>query len=86
MTPIERAARALARFSVRDESQFPYISKSEAERSWPAFEPQARAVLQAIREPSEAMLQAGEAHMDEVAPNEPVDLIWKDMIDAVLKE
>jgi hypothetical protein len=98
MTPLERAARALARFSVRDESQFPYISKSEAERSWPAFLPQARAVLQAIREPISAWLahqiehgHAPDGYPVEMTPEYTLGRIsafqaTKAMIDAALEE
>lgn len=85
MTPLERAARALARFSVQSEAHFPYISKTEAERSWQAYVPQAKAVLEAIREPSEAMVRLGGCRMDDGGDSDAV-LVWQAMIDAALTE
>ncbi len=66
MTPLERAARAAAR-----EMVIPDEGRMKPERV-------ARAVIEAIREPSEAMLLAGAVSSASVA--------WEDMIDALLEE
>lgn len=53
MTPLERAARALARRSCPPggEAQFPYVSADEWEaKNWRDHIPAARAVLTAIRD------------------------------------
>lgn len=75
MTPLERAARALA------ESDYPPDPRPD---EWRQLLPAVRAVLIAIREPSDGMVKAGQAHIyvmkDEVAE------AWQAMIDAALSE
>lgn len=79
MTPMERAARAI--YKLGDNG--PYALEEEDEQ-WHHHLDTARAVLEAIREPSEGMIHRG-------ARNEPsrsrvVSQVWGDMIDAALDE
>ena len=59
---------------------------------WRIYADYARAVLQAVREPTPAMRKAGEVEMKARHPNldsfnDPyVDSTWKAMIDAALKD
>lgn len=87
MTPLERAARALARSSCPPggEAQFPYVSADEWEaKNWGDHVDAARAVLTAIRGPSEGMQTAGygECHH----PKDIPEHIWQTMIDTALAE
>lgn len=92
MTPIERAARTLARRSCPPggAAQFPYVSADEwEEKNWRDHIPSARAVLEAIREPSGEML--GDVHdtLLYAAKGEELDIartVWDRMIDAALAE
>lgn len=89
MTPLERATQALCelhgRVSPETHPQF-----SEAWRT--LYMPQARAVLQAIREPSVAMEAAGYGNSKGdpdntgVVDNPRPDDAWRAMIDAALEE
>lgn len=81
MTPIERAARALCSLDGNPEN-----ATMDGKSLWQDYLPEVRAVLAAIREPSEAALRAGEEIIDEYSPGTPVDLAWKAMIDAVLAD
>ena len=73
-TMLERAARAAAyRWFLGDFE--PEAAAAAAANDWTDFEDIARAVLMAVREPSEAMSQA-------VRTTEG----WEDMIDFVLNE
>jgi len=101
MTPLERAARALwvenGRPYHMDEPS-PSMAVPEQRPDWQRFVPQARAVLMAIREPSEAMVQAWlDAPLDlpeGVSFEAPAEIIdpyharsdWRAMIDAALEE
>jgi hypothetical protein len=78
---IERAARALS------------LRIYETETSWPECADDARAVLRAIREPSEGMREAGE--YDDCSPpgtggkyisEDDAQMVWQAMIDAALGE
>lgn len=83
MTPIERAARALCALAGVDPNSTCDVhmpGDPDAIFAWAGFRPQVRTVLQAIREPSEAMMVAGEC-----APPEAT-AIWRAMIDAALKD
>src|SRR5688572_5024787 len=77
MTPLERAARAV--YKLGDNG--PYGPEDEDEQ-WHQHVDVARAVLQAIREPSEAMEEAGDSCLG--LATSPV--IWQAMIDAALEE
>ena len=64
-----------------------------AEPDWEQFLPQARVVLQAVREPSEEMTQAGaeivrnvHAEESEVAFASDAANTWRFMIDAAISE
>lgn len=76
MTPLERAARA-----VRDEIAYPHGDGSFVVeggfRDDPFFQEVARAVLEAIREPSEAMIRAGEAWQQHCSD---VDTLFSEMV------
>ena len=84
MTPLERAASALQTAWDGGEAEgLPPIAFSETEARYLA-----RAVLQAIREPSEGMLEAGkedsgiDGYVNDFWPIVP----WQAMIDAALSE
>ncbi|HUD91229.1 hypothetical protein [Sphingobium sp.] len=84
MTPLERAARALARLHVsgngrRSEEM---IQQWEDQR-WPTYLDDVRAVLSAIRTPSAFMCDAGWS--DLVRDKGSMD-IWPAMLDALLEE
>lgn len=75
MTPLERAARALCK------------RNCGADDNWPIWFNDARAVLLAIREPSNEMIDAGR----DVGPAAPYGLHevrerWETMIDKALEE
>lgn len=81
MTPLERAARALV-------DNYP-LDSGESPLSWQDVLPVVRAVIKAIREPSEAMKRIGTA----VTRGAGDDKYWADgvgayeaMIDALLEE
>lgn len=93
MTPLERAARA-----IRDEIAFEQDEDDGISfmveggyRGEKFFEEIARAVVKAIREPSGAMIAAGDA-TDQMAgidgphADTPPALVWPAMINALLKE
>jgi len=69
---LERAARALCLLQ-----GLPENTKFEGRPMWESFLPNARAVLQAIREPSEAMALAAR---DVAIVEHPAD-VWPAMID-----
>ncbi len=92
-TPLERAARALYK---QIGSDFDPFNEGE-DAKWPEFIDEARAVIEAIREPSEAMMPAqgvfaGFTHdADDLEDNRYVDAdearyTWHSMIDALLAE
>ena len=82
-TLIERAAKALAK-------------EVGMEANWPLYERKAIAVLRAIREPTDKMINAGRSKlMQRIKQNGQMDIwqcdlaaeeIWRGMIDAELKE
>ena len=74
---LERAARALCSLQ-----GLPENTKFEGRPMWESFLPNARAVLQAIWEPSDAMIAAAQ---DTVTINHPAD-VWPAMVDAALAE
>lgn len=78
MTPLERASRALV-------NNYP-LDGGESPLSWEEVLPVARAVLQAIREPSSEIVMAayGTISMEEHEPRH-VREMWSDMIDAALE-
>lgn len=78
MTPLERAARAI--YKLGDNG--PYTLAEEDEQ-WHHHVDTARAVLEAIREPSEGMVDAAQvAH----GPEATYRTAWRGMIDAALAE
>lgn len=87
-SPIERAARALAEDAYdRQHCGLPteptreqFVSVMEA-----SYRSTARAVLTAIREPSEGMWQAGDDHCEHRDTADP-KAVWQAMIDAALSE
>lgn len=93
MTPLERAARALCKSHLEDPDEV--VSTLGENPGTPIYAWQdrvhdARAVLTAIREPSEAMIASGNEQMDvdpELGHNEATpESIWRTMIDAMLEE
>lgn len=96
MTPLERAAKALFLSGARPSSLPGQDVKQDASSDWDACHPDAkvgfmndaRAVLQAIRKPSEAMLGATDnlsVEPDAAGPRRG-ELFWQAMIDAALDE
>lgn len=87
MTPLERAAQAAEIAAVEKTAHHP-VSAEMAKLSW-LWPHIARAVLQAIREPSEAMIEAGQRRgavlVSSMQPYQARD-IFADMIDAALEE
>lgn len=81
MTIIETAARALCRaeFAHRFGPRA-VLSENYLDRQWGQHVAQARAAIQAIREPDDAMLAAGWRCQGSNAPGS----IWKAMIDSLL--
>lgn len=92
MTPMERAARTLWEVLGRpSKSESIAPGDTAAERDWERFLPHARAVLQAIREPTDDMTQAGAAivrnvHVEESDAAFASDAAntWRFMVDAAL--
>lgn len=84
MTPLERAARAIYKFG----DNGPYTLAEEDEQ-WHHHVDYARAVLWAIREPSEATIEAGGSRLF-AGSKEKADALatetWQAMIDAALEE
>jgi hypothetical protein len=84
MTPLEREARVLARYHA--ELQFgdscTEQDRADEEVDWQDYLPGAKIVIEALREPSEAMLGAGLGRKN---PGQPDD-VWTAMIDAALAE
>ncbi|MBN9504970.1 MAG: hypothetical protein J0I69_02995 [Altererythrobacter sp.] len=78
MTPLERAARALCSLDGNPEN-----ATMEGKPLWQDYLPEARAVLEAIREPSDAMLEVDARRPD--GSFYPEDH-WRAMIDAALEE
>jgi hypothetical protein len=79
MTPIKRAARAIAN-----------IEDFGNDRFWQNYQDSARAVLMAIREPSKEIIEAGvkalsDSGVDDVRHGDAL-ACWQAMIDAALEE
>lgn len=91
MTPIERAARALCELDGN-----PPGATMDGKPLWQDYLPKVRAVLTAIREPSEAMLSGGELDFETDGGGgfnvpvwvygERVMQVWQGVIDAALAE
>lgn len=90
MTPLERAARALwaengKPYHIDDAT--PSKAIPDARPDWQRFLPQARAVLQAIREPSDAMVNVGMERSGHKGYAEVFARdVWGSMIDAAVEE
>jgi hypothetical protein len=84
MSPLERAARVLCDLTGRDPDEV-CIGEGKAVGQtwlgWEAFVSDARAVVAAIREPSEGMVRAVDEPADGYGEH-----IWQMMIDALLDE
>lgn len=75
MTMIDAVARAIGK------------KVTGTEYGWPAWRPVARAALEAMREPSEAMLKAGDLPgWDDSVTVGLSGEVWQAMIDAALTE
>lgn len=85
-SPLERAARAMyhsvIRFEQGDDFEWPDVATSQTADEW---RDAARAVLMAIREPSNAMLNA-DSGQDERWDGVFVRNAWRAMIDVALEE
>lgn len=82
MTPLGRVARVLAELSEPEIGPF----DGGVDAVWPSYIADARAVLQAIREPSmELVREAVDRAEDVIAPGDYREF-WIAMIDAALEE
>jgi hypothetical protein len=85
MTPLERAAMALYK---QIGSDFDPFGEGE-DAKWPEFVDEVRAVIQAIREPSERQKQAGMLapnYLEDQSSRQGCGNIYAAMIDALLAE
>ena len=83
MTPLERAARALAK------EEYPDQPQEWHDDCWRSWEGSARAVIKAIREPSEEQRVAGMAapnYIEDQTSRRGAGNIYIAMIDALLEE
>ncbi len=86
MDPIEKAARAMCK--VVEDAHPTGLSKTWIDECWPAYEPQARAAFEALREPTNAMIKMGEFNLMGCEGDQCEDRAlhtWKTMIDEILK-
>lgn len=91
MTPLERAARAMAKIDSPDPSA---LVGSPPQPIWHLYVPRVRAVIAAIREPSEAMREAAYGLEVEIRTtmgnlergHSDGDGLFQAMIDALLEE
>ena len=89
MTPLERAARAMATEYGQDPDEIILVeavgTRGRLAR-WQCNLPAVRAVIEAIREPSEAMTRAFEAVSPDQWNNPHPNDAWRAGIDALLEE
>lgn len=72
---IEKVARAIS------------LSQTQTETMWQAFLPEARAAIEAMREPTEAMIESAIPIVPDCgSPHNYPEPIWQEVIDAALKE
>lgn len=83
MTPLERAARALCSLDGNPEN-----ATMEGKPLWRDYLPEARAVVEALREPSDTMVLAAEDHCDSPATGGygSAGCHWALMIETALAE
>lgn len=81
MTPIERAARAMYE-TVAPEWDW---ADPDAELMRRMYRANAKAALQSLRSPTDAMCEAGGEHIEQ-ASHITVDALWTVMMDAALEE
>ncbi|MEC3912184.1 hypothetical protein U5A82_17395 [Sphingobium sp. CR2-8] len=90
MTPLERAARALFEYEPGPYGGEHLAFHIEQEYGWRSCVDMAKIVLTAIREPSEAMEDAGafagDWNRDNLAIGEEAKTVYAAMIDAMLEE
>lgn len=85
MTPLEHAARALCHLDGH-----PEMATMDGKPLWQDYLPETRAVLAAIREPSQSMREAGAEIIRALCPDHSVTAaeddaacVWRLMIDAM---
>ena len=85
MTPIERAARALCRLDGH-----PEMATMDGKPLWQDYLPEARAVIEALHEPSQSMREAGAEIVRALCPDhspaaaeDDAASVWRLMIDAM---
>lgn len=93
MTPLERAARAIWEIHgspSKGRDIVVTMGNPDPEPDWQRYLPEARAALEAIREPSDGMKKAGAATLstDNSIAGRLMDAesCWEDMIEAALGE
>lgn len=82
---IERVARALASHHWYMSGNDPEKEGAVIDRRWRNFEPQARAAIEAMCEPTEAMLASGSRSIFHSDKDWESNACWRAMIDAALK-
>lgn len=72
---VERVARAICK------------AQNQTDRKWQEFLPEATSAIEAMREPTYAMAEAGEdsEKVGFAADSAPAELVWKVMVDAALR-
>lgn len=88
ISPLERAARAVCDRYGHDPDSDDQVGLGEpGDVNWNMYEDDARAVMQALREPSEAMVRAGDSQTpDYEQQTANVYDVWQAMLDAALEE
>lgn len=83
---VERIAREIARHTALDEGKEPGTADNYTDHVWRDFVGAARAVLTAMREPTDEMVDVGyDADPDDDGDMAPKS-VWKAMIDEALSE
>jgi hypothetical protein len=87
MTMIERVARAMTEDFVNDQLDNIEINpRRYADDNWKSYASMARAAIEAMREPTDEMVDAGRIARMNVAGGYDGPSGWEAMIDAALKE
>ena len=85
MSMIEKVARALAREYISHHGEESAATDDYIEGNWPLFAREARAAIEAMREPTDGMLQAGAKGSGEDSLG-VAEGAWQAMIQAALSE
>lgn len=86
---VEKVARAICRSMLQDpDIDYEVHHQDGLVKGWKMYESEAKAAIEAMREPTEPMLDAGVRHHnnDKLYLKESVSCQWDAMIDAALGE